>query len=130
MASIEDYADYCPQYHHAIELIGKRWTGVILLAMMAGRTRYADLRDAVPELSETMLRQRLRELEAEAILTRHVSTDTPVRVDYRLTAKGRALQTAIEAVSAWADDWVEPPADRGAPGAGHATQASAEHTGG
>lgn len=118
MASIEDYVDYCPQYHHAIELIGKRWTGVVLLAMMAGRTRYADLRDAVPELSETMLRQRLRELQAEGILTRHVSADTPVRVDYRLTAKGRALQAAIEAVSAWADEWVEAPDRRktGGPG--------------
>ena len=111
MATLDDYEDFCPQYHHAVELIGKRWTGVILLALIAGRTRYAEIRDAVPHLSDTMLGQRLRELEAEGIVTRQVSAQPPIRVDYRLTEKGRALDAAVKAISAWADEWVEMPDD-------------------
>jgi DNA-binding HxlR family transcriptional regulator len=101
---------FCPVFHHAIELIGKRWTGVILHAILAGCTRYADIRDAVPGLSDTMLGERLRELEAEGLVTREVATGPPIRVNYRLTPKGEALQDAIQAVAAWADVWVEEPA--------------------
>ncbi len=114
LADVTGYRpDYhlCPQYHHAIELIGKRWTGVILGALLYGHSRYADIRGAVPHLSDTMLGQRLRELEAEGIVTREVSARPPVRVDYRLTEKGRALEAAIGAISAWADHWVEPHAE-------------------
>lgn len=114
MAKSDDCGDFCSQYHHAVELIGKRWTGVILMAMMNGRSRYAELRDAVPELSDTMLGQRLRELEREGIVTREVAPNPPIRVDYRLTDKGRALDAAIQAISAWADTWVEPVADNSA----------------
>lgn len=99
---------FCPHYHHAVELIGRRWTGVILLAMISGLSRYAEIRDAVPHLSDTMLGQRLRELEEEGIVVREVSPRPPIRVDYRLTEKGRALQAAVEAISAWADAWVAP----------------------
>ncbi len=107
MATVENFEAYCEQYHHAVELIGKRWTGVILLVMMAGRTRYAEIRDAVPQLSDTMLGQRLRELESEGVVARQVSSGPPIRVDYRLTEKGRALQDAIEAISSWADNWIQ-----------------------
>jgi DNA-binding HxlR family transcriptional regulator len=101
---------FCPQYHHAVELIGKRWTGVILRTLIAGLSRYAEIRAAVPHLSDTMLGQRLRELEAEGIVTREVAPGPPIRVDYRLTEKGRALDEAITALSNWADTWVEQPA--------------------
>lgn len=98
---------FCPVFHHAIELIGRRWTGVILHAILAGCTRYADIRDAVPGLSDTMLGERLRELEAEGLVTREVSDRPPIRVDYRLTDKGEALDDAIAAIASWADRWVE-----------------------
>ncbi|MBI2684121.1 MAG: helix-turn-helix transcriptional regulator [Actinobacteria bacterium] len=100
---------FCPHYHHAVELIGRRWTGAILLAMISGLSRYAEIRDAVPHLSDTMLGQRLRELEDEGIVSREISPRPPIRVDYRLTEKGLALQGAIEAISAWADTWVAVP---------------------
>ncbi len=115
MAPPEEYADFCAQYHHAVELIGKRWTGVILMAMMNGHSRYAEIRDAVPDLSDTMLGQRLRELEAEGIVIREVEPEPPIRVHYRLTEKGRALDAAVGAISAWADTWVEASDDSRAP---------------
>jgi DNA-binding HxlR family transcriptional regulator len=100
---------FCPKYHHAIELIGRRWTGAILRAMLSGAARFSDIGAAIPGLSDRLLSERLKELEAEGILTRLVVPSTPVRVDYRLTAKGEALHEVIAAVATWADDWEESP---------------------
>lgn len=96
---------FCPHFHHAVELIGRRWTGVVLRAMLGGATRYSDIRAAVPALSDKMLAERLKELEAEGVLTRTVVPSTPVRVEYHLTEKGRALEGVFEAVAAWVARW-------------------------
>jgi DNA-binding HxlR family transcriptional regulator len=100
----------CARFHEAVELIGARWTGAILHVLMRGRTRYADLRAAVPEISDRMLSERLRELEQAGIVVRHVSAEPPVRVDYELTAKGRALEPSLKAIGEWAERWVSVPA--------------------
>lgn len=99
----------CTRFHEAVELIGARWTGAILHVLMRGRTRYADLRSAVPEISDRMLSERLRELEQADIVVRHVSPDPPVRVDYELTEKGRALEPSLKAIGEWAERWVSAP---------------------
>jgi DNA-binding HxlR family transcriptional regulator len=99
----------CARFHQAVELIGARWTGAILHVLMRGRTRYADLRSAVPEISDRMLSERLRELEQAGIVERHVSPEPPIRVDYDLTPKGLALAPALDAIGAWAEKWVEAP---------------------
>ena len=100
-----DYA-FCPYYHRAVELIGRRWSGVILRAMLAGVERFSDLTVAVPGLSDRLLSERLKEFEAEGLVERIVYPETPVRIVYRLTDKGRALGDVVEAVSAWAEEWV------------------------
>jgi DNA-binding HxlR family transcriptional regulator len=100
----------CSRFHAAVELIGARWTGAIIQVLMSGRTRYADLRSAVPEISDRMLSERLRELEQAGIVVRFVSPEPPVRVEYELTEKGRALQPALNAIGAWAEQWVVLPA--------------------
>lgn len=102
-------AQVCARFHEAVELIGARWTGALLQVLMQGRTRYADLRSAVPEISDRMLSERLRALEQAGIVVRHVNAEPPVRVDYELTAKGRALEPALEAISDWAERWVPVP---------------------
>ena len=102
-------SSFCPRFHKAVELIGGRWTGAILRALLGGRVRYKQLRDAVPDISDRMLSERLRELEAEGIVTRSVIPEPPIRVEYSLTEKGRALEPSLDAISRWADDWV--PAD-------------------
>jgi DNA-binding HxlR family transcriptional regulator len=96
---------FCPQYHQAVELIGRRWTGAILRAMLGGVTRFSELSSAVPGLSDRMLAERLKELESEDIVLRTVVPETPVRVEYSLTAKGRDLEAVIRAVSGWAERW-------------------------
>ncbi len=105
----EDSGAFCPRFHRAVELIGRRWTGAILRAMLHDTVRFSELRQAVPGLSDRLLSERLKELEAEGIVVRVVRPETPVRVEYHLTEKGRALQSVIEAVSAWAERWIELP---------------------
>ena len=99
----------CSRYHQAVELIGRRWAGAILRVLLGGRARYAQLREAIPQISDRMLSERLRELEAEGLVVRHVATDTPVRVEYELTSKGRGLETAIMAIAAWAERYIPLP---------------------
>jgi DNA-binding HxlR family transcriptional regulator len=100
--------DFCPHFHHAIELIGRRWTGVVLRTMLHGATRFSDIAAAVPNLSDKMLAERLKELEAEGMITRTVVPETPVRIEYGLTEKGRALNVVVEALGDWADRWIGP----------------------
>ena len=97
----------CSKYHHASELIGRRWTGAILYVLLETRCRFAVLRQAIPDITDRMLSDRLQELEAEGIVERNVIPATPVRVEYGLTQKGRALAGAIDAIANWADKWVD-----------------------
>lgn len=107
----------CSRFHRAVELIGGRWTGALIHLLLNGRMRFAELRAAIPEISDRMLSERLRELESEGILARIVIPETPVRVEYELTEKGRALEHALAAVGRWAERWVSEPRAAKAPAA-------------
>ena len=96
---------FCPIYHRAIELIGSRWTGAIVRAVLSGRSRFSDIAEAIPGLSGRMLSDRLKTLEAEGIVVRTVYPEIPVRVEYRLTEKGQALAGVVAAVTEWAAVW-------------------------
>jgi DNA-binding HxlR family transcriptional regulator len=98
--------ELCPRFHHASELIGRRWTGAIIFVLLKARCRFATLREAIPEITDRMLSERLQELEHEGIVERTVVPEMPVRVEYELTRKGRALATAMDAIAYWADKWV------------------------
>jgi DNA-binding HxlR family transcriptional regulator len=98
---------FCPRFHHAVELIGGRWTGAIVRALLSGITRFREITQAVPGLSDRMLSERLKELESEGVVERRVLPETPVRIEYHLTDKGHALAGAVDAISAWANDWVD-----------------------
>ena len=100
---------FCPRYLHAVELVGRRWTGAIVRALLAGPARFHAIRDAIPDISDRMLSERLRELEAEGLVTRSVIPESPIRVEYALTEKGRALEQAIVAIAEWAERWVPAP---------------------
>src|SRR5918994_7386821 len=98
--------DLCVRFHQAVELIGRRWSGAVIQLLMQRRLRYAELRAAIPDISDRMLSERLRELEAAGIVVRTVLPDPPVRVEYDLTEKGRALKPALHAIGEWAERWV------------------------
>ena len=97
----------CARFHRASELIGRRWTGAIVFVLLKSRCRFATLRDAIPDITDRMLSDRLRALEEEGIVERTVVPKTPVRVEYALTKKGRALASAINAITDWAHKWID-----------------------
>ena len=99
-------AEVCAAAQRAVELIGRRWTGAILFALRSGPRRFGDLATAVPGLTDRMLSERLKELEAEGIITRTVIPVMPVRVEYGLTERGQALWPALDALAAWAHEWL------------------------
>jgi DNA-binding HxlR family transcriptional regulator len=96
----------CTAYHQAVELIGKRWTGAILFVLLDGPLRFSEVKLLVPDLSDRLLSERLKELEAEGIVERRVIDDMPVRVEYRLTEKGQALEPAVRSLKTWARSWL------------------------
>jgi DNA-binding HxlR family transcriptional regulator len=100
-----------------VSLLSKRWTGLILRALLSGATRFSSICAYVPGLSDRLLSERLKELEAEGIVERRVYAETPVRVEYLLTAKGRELRNVVEVIQAWADAWIaaETPEPAGSP---------------
>jgi DNA-binding HxlR family transcriptional regulator len=96
----------CSAYHAAIELIGKRWTGAILFVLLDGPLRFSEVKALVPDLSDRLLSERLKELEAEGIVERRTSDEVPVRIEYALTEKGRALEPAVRSLKVWARSWL------------------------
>jgi DNA-binding HxlR family transcriptional regulator len=99
--------DYSAPFQRAIELIGKRWTGAVVKALIPGPARFNQLLAGIPGISDRVLTERLRELESEGIVERLVDPGPPVRVSYRLTARGHALEPVLAAVSRWAESWLE-----------------------
>jgi DNA-binding HxlR family transcriptional regulator len=104
--SSKEASRFCPRFHHAVELIGRRWTGAIIRAMMPGAQCFNEIMATVPGLSDRLLTERLRELESAGVVRRTVIAGPPVRVSYELTESGRALEPVIEALSHWAERWV------------------------
>lgn len=99
------YDQMCPHYQAAIRLLGKKWTGLLVRVLLGGPRRFTDFKKQIPELSDRLLAQRLRELEDAGIVTRIVHPERPVVVEYRLTQKGQELAPVVEAIQAWADRW-------------------------
>src|SRR5947207_14876447 len=95
----QETPELCNAFHSAIELIGRRWTGAIIYLLLKSRCRFATLRDAIPDITDRMLSERLQELEQEGIIDRTVIPETPVRVEYALTRTGRALTEAMDALA-------------------------------
>jgi DNA-binding HxlR family transcriptional regulator len=103
----------CPYYHEAVELIGRRWTGAIVAVLLGGEPlRFSQIAAAVPQLSDRLLSERMKELEARGLVEREVDKGPPVRVTYRLTDMGRALAPAVDELHSWARVWLAGPAKK------------------
>lgn len=95
----------CPRLAKAMDLIGKRWTGLILYQLLNGPQRFNEIESALP-VSGRLLSERLKELEKEGLVERKVYSEVPVRVEYSLTDKGKALGDAIHSIESWATGWL------------------------
>ncbi len=106
--SAEGRSVCCPVYHEAIELVGKRWTGAIIAVLLSGGVmRFSEVAHAVPQLSDRLLSERMKELESRGIVERRVLHGAPARVEYELTPMGRDLAGALGELAAWARRWLD-----------------------
>ncbi|GAA4717178.1 winged helix-turn-helix transcriptional regulator [Brevibacillus fulvus] len=96
----------CPKFEGAVNILGKRWTGLILHVLLRGPARFKEIREIVPQMSDKMLSERLKELEEEQIIERRVYPETPVRIEYELTEKGNDLRHVIESIEVWSHKWM------------------------
>ncbi|GBF10845.1 winged helix-turn-helix transcriptional regulator [Tepidibacillus infernus] len=97
----------CPKFEFAFELLGKRWTGLIIRVLLHGAKRFKDISEVIPNMSDKMLVDRLKQLEEAGIIVRKVYPETPVRIEYELTEKGKALESVMDEVQKWADTWIK-----------------------
>lgn len=101
-----DYSRMCPKYEHAAELLGKKWTGLIVRVLMGGPKRFKDVKEQIPDMSDKMLTDRMKELESSGLVKRTVYPEMPVRIEYELTDKGRDLENVIESIQNWGEKWM------------------------
>jgi DNA-binding HxlR family transcriptional regulator len=104
----EGRPECCPHFHRAVELVGKRWTGAILYVLLHTERplRFSEIAHAVPDLSDRLLSERMKELERCGIVDRRVAAMSPVRVEYALTDRGRDLEPSLAELKDWADRWL------------------------
>jgi DNA-binding HxlR family transcriptional regulator len=97
----------CPKFETAFQLLGKRWNGLIIRVLLNGPVRFRDISANIPGMSDKMLVDRLKQLEAAGVVKRKVYPETPVRIEYQLTDKGKALEPALDEIQAWAEHWMD-----------------------
>ena len=99
----------CPHLHEAVELVGKRWTGAIVYVLISERRpmRFSQIGHAVPQLSDRLLSERMKELEARGMVERRVHPGSPIKVEYEITEMGLALEPAFTALRRWARDYLD-----------------------
>ncbi|MDC0710084.1 helix-turn-helix domain-containing protein [Stigmatella sp. ncwal1] len=91
----------CPSIQAALDILGRPWTGFVLVSLQKGPLRYSELATRLPGLGDKTLSARLKELEAKGFVSRRVLPEPPIRVEYALTAKGTAFQSVMEAIHGW-----------------------------
>lgn len=96
----------CPTYERAMAILERRWMGLVLRALIGGPRRFNEILAAVPGITDTLLTQRLRELESNRLVERRVLAGPPVRVEYELTEAGRDLERVLREIAAWAHRWL------------------------
>ncbi len=108
VATLAPPGECCPYLHEAVELIGKRWSGAIVYVLLEHTEpmRFSEVGQAVPQLSDRLLSERMKELEARGIVERQVHPEAPARVEYALTGMGRDLAPAFRELRRWALDYL------------------------
>lgn len=97
----------CPRFEKAMNILSKRWTGLIIYQMLSGPQRFCNIESAIG-ISGRLLSERLKYLENEGIVKREVFPETPVRIEYSLTEKGRSLEPIMKEIEKWSQTWLEP----------------------
>jgi DNA-binding HxlR family transcriptional regulator len=97
----------CRHFLWAAGIVGQRWVPQIIRALEAGSTRFVEIRGGIPQISDHLLSQRLKAMEADGIVERRVTPSTPVRIEYRLSKSGGELAQVMAELGAWAERWAD-----------------------
>lgn len=98
----------CPKFEKTFEILGKKWNGLIIDVLIAeGPQRFVEIANKIPDVSDRVLVERLKELEEKEILERKVKCEEKNRIEYGLTDKGLALKPVMEEIQTWGEKWVE-----------------------
>lgn len=95
----------CPRFEKAMGLLSTRWVGLILFDLLKGTKRFSEMETDLP-ISGRLLSDRLKMLEKEGIVTRDIYSEFPVRIEYSLSEKGKALAPVIEEIQNWAENYI------------------------
>jgi DNA-binding HxlR family transcriptional regulator len=98
--------EICPKFERTFSILGKKWMGLIIDVLLEGPQRFKNIAAAIPNVSDRVLVERLKELEQEGLVLRTVDPTAAMRVAYSLTKKGTDLKDVMKAVQVWADEWV------------------------
>ncbi|MFC0523067.1 winged helix-turn-helix transcriptional regulator [Pontibacillus salicampi] len=101
-----DSSSICPKFEKAVSIISQRWSALIIYQLLAGPQRNSTIKEAIG-ISGRLLSERLKDLEAEGIIKREVFPETPVRIEYSLTEKGRCLEPLMRDMKEWSEQWVD-----------------------
>ncbi|KZZ84039.1 winged helix-turn-helix transcriptional regulator [Bacillus sp. SJS] len=96
----------CPRFEQAINMLGKRWTGLIIHQLLDGPKRFSVL-EASTSISGRVLSDRLKDLEQNGVVKRNIIPESPVRIEYSLTDKGLALEPILREIENWSQNWIE-----------------------
>ncbi|MGM8214265.1 winged helix-turn-helix transcriptional regulator [Bacillaceae bacterium W0354] len=96
----------CPKFEKAVNILNKRWIGLIIFQLLKGSQRFCNIESDIG-ISGRVLSERLKDLEREGIVKRTVFDETPVRIEYSLTKKGEALAPIMNEIQSWAEEWAE-----------------------
>ncbi|HQZ20622.1 MAG: helix-turn-helix domain-containing protein [Trichococcus flocculiformis] len=96
----------CPKFEKTFSILGKKWTGLIIEVLMDGDKRFKELAAQIPNVSDRVLVERLKELEDEKIVVRTENPAAAIKVMYGLSEKGKALNSVMQEIQTWSDAWV------------------------
>jgi DNA-binding HxlR family transcriptional regulator len=99
---MKSYGQFC-SFARALDLLGERWTLLVVRELLGGSTRFSELRRGIPRISRTMLSARLRELQDAGVVSRHDSPDGPT---YALTEAGLELASTVRELGTWGQRWL------------------------
>ena len=105
--NIQKWLPYCPYYAAATEMLSRRWAATVLRALVPGPARFGEIASAIPDMTDKLLSQRLKDLEHDGLIEPFLGSGRPVRVQYRLTDKGTALGQILLDINRWALKWID-----------------------
>ncbi|MCI0129948.1 MULTISPECIES: helix-turn-helix domain-containing protein [Enterococcaceae] len=99
--------ELCPKFEKTFDMLGKKWNGLIIDVLLEdGTQRFVELANKIPDVSDRVLVERLKELEEKGIITRDEHPIEKKRIDYSLTEKGEALRSVMNEVQSWGEKWM------------------------